>query len=76
MVGAPDLALDETWRDFARDLGILDRLAAHDAFGDHSEERRADKRDFAAGGVIAHQGMGIIARHGAAGRQHADQARS
>ena len=30
VVGAPAVAFDETWRDLARDLGILDRFAAHD----------------------------------------------
>ena len=76
MIGAPARAFDEAWRDLARNLHLLDRLAAHDAFGDEREKRRAHQRDLAIGGVIAHERVGVVARDGPARRQHADQSRS
>ena len=75
LVRAPAVTFDETGRDLALDLRLIDRFAAHDALGDDGESRRADQRHLATHGVIAHERVGVIARHGAARRQHADQPR-
>ena len=34
LVGAPATVFDETWGNLARDIGVVDRLAPHDALGD------------------------------------------
>ena len=75
LVRAATIAFNEARRDLARDLSFVDGFAAHHALGDDGKQRRADQRHLAIGGVLAHQRMGVIARHGAARRQHADQPR-
>ena len=76
LIGAPRRPLDKARRDFARDLGLVDRLAAQEALGERGEARRADQRHLAIAGEIAHQRAGVVARDRAGRRQHADQARS
>ena len=74
-IGPPAVLFHETGRDLAGDSGIVDRLAAHGALGDGRKIGGADERHFAICGVVAHQGVGIVARDRAPGRENADQAR-
>ena len=76
LVRAPALAFNEARRDLALDLRFVDGFAAHDALGDDGKQRRADQRHLAIGGIVAHQRLRVVARHGPARRQHADQSRS
>ena len=76
VIRPPAVLLDETGRDLAGDLRVVDRLAAHDALGDRRERGGADERHLAIGGVIAHERVRIVARDRPTGRQHADQPRA
>ncbi len=75
LIGPAAAAFDKTPCDLARDRGVCDRLTAQEAFGEIRKARRADQRHLAIPGEIPHQRTGIVARDGARGGQHADEAR-